>query len=194
MSNPVWNDLVKVDVSAFTEKKNGFTYLSWADAWSVLKDHYPDACYVKHIFNGLPFMQDAAGNTYVQVTVRIPSANTEATEIMPVLNHANKAVQYPDSFQVNTSLQRCLAKAIACLGMGMYVFRGEDFPSDVSTAPSASQPAPAGFSKPTISLEQEISLAPDIESLKALYNRVQLRITPEEKTLFSNRKKELMNG
>ena len=67
LSNPVWNDLVKVDVSAFTEKKNAL-YLSWADAWSVLKDHYPDG-YVKHIFNGLPFMQDAAGNTYVQVTV-----------------------------------------------------------------------------------------------------------------------------
>ena len=116
MSNPVWNELAKVDVSAFTEKKNGFTYLSWADAFTVLKDHFPDATYVKHIFNGLPFMQDAAGNTYVQVTVRIPSANAECSEIMPVLNHANKAIQYPDSFQVNASLQRCLAKAIAGLG------------------------------------------------------------------------------
>ena len=194
MSNPVWNELAKVDVSAFTEKKNGFTYLSWADAFTVLKDHFPDATYVKHIFNGLPFMQDAAGNTYVQVTVRIPSANAECSEIMPVLNHANKAIQYPDSFQVNASLQRCLAKAIAGLGLGMYVYRGEDLPADAKATPAASQPAPAGFSKPTISLEQEISLAPDIESLKALYNRVQLRITPEQRTLFSNRKKELIDG
>jgi len=196
-SNSVWNELSKVDVSAFTEKKNGFTYLSWADAWTVLKDHYPDAMYVKHIFDGLPFMMDVKGYAYVQVTVRIPSANTEASEIMPVLNHANKAIQHPDSFQVNTSLQRCLAKAIANLGLGMYVYRGEDLPdgSSAPTPPPQAKPAPAGFSKPqALSLEQEINLAPDIDSLKALFNRVSLRVTPEQKTLFSKRKQELMNG
>lgn len=194
MTNSVWNELSKVDVSAFTEKKNGYIYLSWADAWTVLKDHYADATYVKHVFNGLPFMSDANGNAYVQVTVRIPSANVECSEIMPVLNHANKAIQHPDSFQVNASLQRCLAKAIAGLGLGMHVYRGEDINhmSD-KPAPAATQ-APANFSKPQISLEQEINLAPDIESLKALFNRVSLRVTPEQKALFSKRKQELANG
>jgi len=192
MTNSVWSTLEKVDVSAFTEKKNGFTYLSWADAWAVLKRHYPDAHYVKHTFNALPFMSDANGNAYVQVTVRIPSANEECSEIMPVLNHANRAIQNPDSFQVNASLQRCLAKTIAGLGLGAYVYRGEDFPSDAHTTTQASAPVPDNFKKPSLSLEQEIALAPDIESLKALFNRVSLRITPEQKALFSNRKKELM--
>lgn len=181
-------------MSAFTEKKNGFTYLSWADAWTVLKDHYPDAQYVKHVFNGLPFMADPNGNAYVQVSVRIPSANVECSEIMPVLNHANKAIQHPDSFQVNASLQRCLAKAIAGLGLGMHVYRGEDI-NHMSDKPApAASPAPENFSKPQISLEQEINLAPDIESLKALFNRVSLRVTPEQKALFSKRKQELANG
>lgn len=196
-SNSVWIELSQVDVSAFTEKKNGFTYLSWADAFSILCDHFPDAQYYKHTFNNLPFMQDGNGNTYVQVTVRIPSANTECTEIMPVLNHANKAIQYPDSFQVNASLQRCLAKAIAGLGLGMYIYRGEDLPdgSSASAPTPQAKPAPAGFSKPqALSLEQEINLAPDLESLKALFNRVSLRVTPDQKTLFSKRKQELMNG
>lgn len=187
--------MAKVDVSAFTEKKNGFTYLSWADAWTVLKDHYPDAVYHKHIFNGLPFMQDAQGNTYVQVTARIPSAQTEVTEIMPVLNHANKAIQHPDSFQVNASLQRCLAKAIAGLGLGMYVYRGEDLPDGSSSSPAPAKPAPAGFTKPVaLTIEQEVQMAPDIDALKALFNRVQLRLSPEQKTLFSNRKKELLGN
>lgn len=197
MTNTVWNELSKVDVSAFVERKNNFNYLSWSDAFTVLKDHFPDAIYVKHIFDGLPYMMDVNGYAYVQVTVRIPSANTEATEIMPVLNHANKAIQHPDSFQVNTSLQRCLAKAIANLGLGMYIYRGEDLPdgSSLPAPPPQAKPAPAGFSKPTaLSLEQEINLAPDIESLKALFNRVSLRVTPEQKTLFSKRKQELMNG
>ena len=194
MTNSVWNELSKVDVSAFTEKKNGFTYLSWADAWTVLKDHYADATYVKHVFNGLPFMSDANGNAYVQVTVRIPSANVECSEIMPVLNHANKAIQHPDSFQVNASLQRCLAKAIAGLGLGMHVYRGEDINHLSDKPATAASPAPANFSKPQISLEQEINLAPDIESLKALFNRVSLRVTPDQKALFSKRKQELANG
>ena len=198
MTNSVWNELNKVDVSSFIERKNGFNYVSWSDAWTVLKDHYADAEYTKHIFNGLPFMMDANGNAYVQVTVRIPSANVQASEIMPVLNHANRAIQNPDSFQVNASLQRCLAKTIAALGLGMYVYRGEDLPGDTSSAPApAASPAPAkpnNFGNMSIPLEQEINLAPDIDALKALYNRVQLRITPEQRTLFSNRKKELLDG
>jgi len=180
-NNSVWNELSKVDVSAFVERKNNFNYLSWSDAFTVLKDHFSDAIYVKHIFNGLPYMMDVNGYAYVQVTVRIPSANTEATE----------------SVQVNTSLQRCLAKAIANLGLGMYIYRGEDLPdgSSAPTPPPQAKPAPAGFSKPTaLSLEQEINLAPDIESLKALFNRVSLRVTPEQKTLFSKRKQELMSN
>lgn len=203
MSQSVWNKLSKVDVSKFTETKNGFTYLSWAWAWSVLKDHYPDAEYSKHTFVGLPFMLDNEGNAYVQVTVRVPSMNAQCSEIMPVLNHMNKSIKNPDSFAVNASLQRCLAKTIAALGLGAYIYQGEDLPVDSGVTPastpapspvSGNNPAPEGFKKPqtSITLEQEINLAPDLESLKALFNRVSLRITPEQKALFSNRKKELM--
>jgi len=35
-------------------------------------------------------------------------------------------------------------------------------------------------------------MAPDIESLKNLYNRVSMGLSSEDKQLFSNRKKELM--
>lgn len=199
MSQSVWNELSKVDVSKFTERKNSFLYLSWAWAWSVLKDHYPDAEYSKHTFAGLPFMLDNNGYAYVQVTVRIPSMNTQCSEIMPVLDHRNKSIQNPDSFAVNASLQRCLAKTIAALGLGAYIYQGEDLPVDSGVTPAptpvpSTNPAPEGFKKPetSISLEQQINLAPDLESLKALFNRVSLRITPEQKALFSNRKKELI--
>ena len=51
----VWETLSAIDVSKHVEKKNGFTYLSWAWAWTVLKQHYPSAQYVKHNYsvNGL---------------------------------------------------------------------------------------------------------------------------------------------
>lgn len=189
----VWNTLSAVDVNKYAEKKNGFTYLSWAWAWSMLKDHYPDATYHKHIFNGLPFMLDPNGYGYVQVTVTVPSLDSSCTEIMPVLNHANKPIQNPDSFEVNKSLQRCLAKAIAALGLGAYLFQGEDLPQSVASNPAPSAPPPAkDFKKATgMSLEQEIRIAPDMESLKALYNRVSLSLTPEQRALFSQRKQEI---
>jgi len=135
----VWETLSKVDVSDHTEEKNGLTYLSWAWAWGEVKNNFPQAKYVKHIWNtetyldnpdrpdrGLPYTKDEHGYAYVAVTVRI--GEDEQTEIMPVLNYSNKAVQNPDSFQVNTALQRCLAKCCAMHGLGHYIYAGEDLP------------------------------------------------------------------
>jgi hypothetical protein len=51
--------------------------------------------------------------------------------VHPVLDNRNKPIKTPDAFQVNTSIQRCLAKAIALHGLGLYIFAGEDLP-DVS--------------------------------------------------------------
>jgi len=34
----------------------------------------------------------------------------------------------PNAFQINTSIQRCLAKAIALHGLGIHIFAGEDLP------------------------------------------------------------------
>ena len=135
----IWETLSKVDVSEHTEQKNGLTYLSWAWAWGKVKDHYPQAKFIKHIWTtetyldnpdrpdrGLPYTRDEHGYSYVMVTVRI--GDEEQTELMPVLDYKNKAVQNPDSFQVNTALQRCLAKCCAMHGLGHYIYAGEDLP------------------------------------------------------------------
>lgn len=122
----VWETLSTIDVSEHTEKKGKFTYLSWAWAWGVLKKNYPEATFIKHEYNSLPFMEDSQGFAYVKVTVTVNDHSL--SETMPVLNHQNKAVQNPDSFAVNTSLQRCLAKAIAMHGLGHYIYAGEDLP------------------------------------------------------------------
>jgi len=132
-----WSVLSKIDVSEHVEKKNNLTYLSWAWAWAMLKDKYPYATFEKHWFDHecgrLPYASDPEGNTFVSVTVTIEDidGNKEAmTEVMPVLNHANKSVKNPDAFQVNTSLQRALAKAIGLHGLGAYIYQGEDLPPD----------------------------------------------------------------
>ena len=40
----------------------------------------------------------------------------------------SKAISNPDAFSVNTAMQRCLAKAIALHGLGLYIYAGEDLP------------------------------------------------------------------
>jgi hypothetical protein len=206
MSN-VWNTLSAIDCSKHVEKKNGFTYLSWAWAWSILKQHYPSAQYTKHLFqvngNNLPYMLDADGNAYVTVTVKImPENNADsitalesATEIMPVLNHANRPIKNPNSFEVNASLQRCMVKAIAALGLGCYIYAGEDMPMESPTAMAESPniksdtPAPKKIASP-LTVEQEIALAPDIDSLKKLYSRLG-PAAGQHNSAFTKRKKEL---
>lgn len=125
-----WETLSKIDVSEHTEEKNGLTYLSWAWAWGKVKDNYPQARYIKRIWaTELPYTKDDQGFAYVEVTVII--GNEEQSELMPVLNYKNDAIKNPNGFQVNTALQRCLAKCCAMHGLGHYIYAGEDLPQGV---------------------------------------------------------------
>ena len=127
--------LASIDCRDHIEKKGKFSYLSWAWAWDTLKRECPVARFEKHVFGeGLeakPYMVDSyAGYAYVMVTVY---ADTDfQTEVFPVLNHSNKPIQNPTSFDVNTALQRALVKAIAMLGLGLYIYAGEDVPEGAS--------------------------------------------------------------
>ena len=132
---------------------------------------------------------------------------------MPVLNHANRPVQKPNSFEVNASLQRCMAKAISmATGLGIHLYSGEDLPQSfagpdnsgvkanegtASTIYSSHDDKTATGAVPSgnlkqLSLAEEIAMCPDIEALKALYKRVELGLSSENRDLFSEKKKELL--
>lgn len=123
--------LSKIDVSEHTEKKGNYTYLSWAWAVKVLLENFPDATWEVHTFfdNGIetPYMRTEAG-AFVQVSVTVEGVRR--TQVHPVLDHVNKSVDNPNSFQINNSIQRCLAKAIALHGLGLYIYAGEDLPTE----------------------------------------------------------------
>lgn len=134
MTDSVWHNLSRFDVSKEVEQKGRFDYLSWAWAWAFVKEKYPSATFEKHIFrdnqdNPLPFMRDTKGHTYVAVTVTIEEV--AHTEIHYVMDHKNQSVVHPDGGQVNKALQRCLVKAIAFHGLGLNVYAGEDLPMDL---------------------------------------------------------------
>lgn len=134
MTDSVWHNLSRFDVSKEVEQKGRFDYLSWAWAWAFVKEKYPSATFEKHIFhdnqnNPLPFMRDTKGHTYVAVTVTIEGI--PHTEIHYCMDMKNQSIAFPDGGQVNKALQRCLVKAIAFHGLGLNVYAGEDLPMDL---------------------------------------------------------------
>jgi hypothetical protein len=44
------------------------------------------------------------------------------------MDFKNRAVLNPNAYEVNTAMQRCLAKAISLHGIGLYIYTGEDLP------------------------------------------------------------------
>lgn len=142
----IFETLNSIDVSKYVKSKGRFSYLPWADAWAIVKQHYPDARYENKLFDirindnelTVPYAIDHNGYAYVQTSVYI---NDEVqTEDFPVLNHTNKSIQNPNSFEINTALKRALAKACANFGLGLYIYRGEDLPDMGQTRLDGSEP------------------------------------------------------
>ncbi len=118
--------LRKHNVSKHMEQKGQFNYLSWAYAVEELRKLKPDATWrVVKDENGYPYTSTPAGH-FVEVEVTVDDISL--SQIHPVLDHRNQTLEQPNAFQINTSIQRCLAKAIALHGLGLYIFRGEDLP------------------------------------------------------------------
>jgi len=135
--------LSEINVSAFAEKKGKFTYLSWAWAVTELKKVAPEAYWTIHEW-GLdgskqPYQQTEAG-CFVKVTVI--AEGIEMTQVHPVLDHQNKTVKQPTAFEVNTSIMRCLTKAISLHGLGLYIYAGEDLPEGEKESTKAKDKVP----------------------------------------------------
>ena len=119
-----YKELRQIDVSKYTEKKNGLTYLSWAWAVDQLLLVDPKAQWFYPEFQRW-------GNGSVMVFCTVVANDIARTAQLPVMDYRNKPIAEPDSFAVNTAMQRCLAKAIALHGIGLYIYNGEDLPPDV---------------------------------------------------------------
>ena len=136
MSNTKQNTfmkLFKTDVSEYVKKKGNFNYLSWAYAVQELKRACPTARWgVTKAEDGSPFFKTSCGY-FVEVWVDVEGVSL--SQVHPVLDNRNNAIENPNAFQINTSLQRALAKCIALHGLGLYIFAGEDLPEPDALTP-----------------------------------------------------------
>lgn len=139
-------ELRRIDVSSKIEKKNGLSYLSWAWACDQLLQQDPMATWTYH--------EPARFGETLMVFCTVNAFGKSMTAQLPVMDYRNKAIPNPDAFAVNTAMQRCLAKAIALHGIGLYIYAGEDLPQE--------EPEPVD----TVALEEMILLSKDMDELK----------------------------
>ena len=146
----IWDTLSKVDVSKHTEARGGLSYLSWAWAWGVMQDHYPDLTIKWHgqlDENGV--MRDI--NIYpggsAMVTCSVTIGETTREMWLPVMDYRHKAIANPDARSISDAKMRCLTKCFALFGLGHYIYAGEDLPQGGS-APEPTKVAPRKQPKP----------------------------------------------
>jgi len=131
-----FSKLAQIDVSKLVDKKQNLSYLSWPHAVNALMEHDPEANWVFH--------EPKMFGESMMVSCTVTAFGKPVTMHLPVMDHRNQAVKNPDAVVVNKNMMRCLVKAIACHGLGLSVYAGEDLPSfpDPETGEVAPPPPP----------------------------------------------------
>jgi hypothetical protein len=112
-------ELSRLDYSHGVEVKHGgLKYLKWSVAWHLLMTLYEDATYSYDEPITLP-----DGTMLVRTSVRV--GDTVHSMQLPILDHRNKPLSSPNSFDYNTAAQRCLTKNIAMFGVGIDLYHGD---------------------------------------------------------------------
>lgn len=148
-NNHTFEELLTVDVTSYLTKRQAgnkeLSYLSWPYAWAEIKKRYPDATYqIWRDEKGLPYAYDP--NTGYMVFVTLFAGGQEFPCFLPVMDENNRAmknkgynynynvngepradyVPAASMFDINKTIMRCLVKACAFAGLGLFVFAGED--------------------------------------------------------------------
>jgi hypothetical protein len=173
------SELLKINVNDHIEKKNGLSYLSWAWAWAEVLKIDPTARYTVHEFDGLPLVYLKDGSAMVKVSVEIKG--DIKTCLLPVLDHRNKPIENPNSFAVNTSIMRCLAKCIALHGLGLYIYAGEDLPE-------------AEREEMDAEIDAKLAVATSVDALTILFKSLPESTRQNYIDKFAIRKKEITNA
>lgn len=118
MSN--YKTLRKINVNEHTEKKGNLTYLSWTWAVDTLLQHDDTATW--------DFPEPKYFGDTVMVFCKVTALGKTMKMQLPVMDNRNNAIVNPDARKISDATMRCLAKCIACFGIGLYIYAGEDLP------------------------------------------------------------------
>ena len=125
-------DLRKINVNEHIEKKGQLSYLSWAWAVDYLLQEDASAWWE---FDDPKMFGDT-----VMVHCKLHAFGKTIQMHLPVMDNRNQAIKNPDARKISDAMMRCLTKAIACCGIGLYVYAGEDIPSEGEPEPIDLEP------------------------------------------------------
>lgn len=129
MQDTAFSKLSSISIKDKIERKGNLDYLSWANAWAILKSHYPNAQrkIYEHDHTGFNYFTD--GKT-AWVKVGIVVNDLEHIDYLPIMDFRNNAIHVDKitATDVNKTIQRSTAKAIAMHGLGLSLWTGEDVP------------------------------------------------------------------
>lgn len=161
MENDIFKTLSKINVNGMVEKKKTSgsvsTYLSWASAFQVAMENFPDLEYEveRNPETGMPYWYDPLTGYMVFTKVTIGGQTHEMwLPVMDGTNHAMKAEPYEVQTKykkftvtaatmcdINKAIMRCLVKNLSMFGLGLYIYSGKDLPESESQAQNTAQPA-----------------------------------------------------
>ena len=169
LSSNYFVQLNAIDVNEHIEKKNNFSYLSWPYAVAKLREVDASATWEVKRFDGKPYLQTDLGY-FVEVAVTVQGVTL--SQIHPVLDELHIPIAAPTAFDINTSIQRCLVKAIALHGLGLSLYSGEDLPVKVTTVPNITEQQEASIK--SLAIQQ----GADLEKLRTYFKVERLADIP----------------
>jgi hypothetical protein len=172
----VFKKLSEVNVSDKIEKKGTQNYLSWANAWGLAKQQYPELKRVVYedSMTGLNYFTDGKSG-YVKVGIIIE--NIECIDYLPIMSFNNKSIKIEDitSMDVNKTIQRSTTKALAMQGLALGLYSGEDLITTASAPKTITLTdltiGDANWDKVLdyIKANKQLGLAPIVKNLQVKY-------------------------
>jgi hypothetical protein len=122
------------------DRKGKFLYLKWQAAWRLIVEAFPgssvefeafdrvvdgqvitsDVCYYAHSPDKGP-----TGSVTCILTIRAGEQTFTARHVYPITDYSNRAIEWPNAFEINTARMRAFVKAAAMMGLGLHIFEGD---------------------------------------------------------------------
>ena len=118
--------MLNLDVSEELDKDyKGLSYLSWSSAYQLMMEQDPMASYdVLTAEDGIPLF--SRGEIHF-VKTSVTMFGVTKYMWLPVMDNKHNSVANPNARQISDNIMRCLVKNIAMFGIGLRVFKGENY-------------------------------------------------------------------
>lgn len=136
LTKEIFSTNYNLDLTGIVEEKGDkvvLKYISWANAWKMLKEQDPTATfeYIENANGGFEFQ---AGKGFM-VKTKVTAFGMTLSMALPIMDNRNNSKTTIDARDISDSLMRCLVKNIAMFGIGLPLYVGEDLEQFITPEP-----------------------------------------------------------